>query len=952
VVEKELSLLSREALEAEVLQWRTKAHTASADRAREAAVLDSAVEFAIVITNTEGIITAWNTGAQQVMGWTREEMIGQDASRFFTPEDRACGRVAYEMQIALRDGRATDERWHLGKHEARFWASGEMMPLRNEHDVHIGFLKIFRDRTAEHLAGRALEETERLLRQAQEAGGVGLFSLDLATDMLRGTPEYFRLYGLAPADSYPASAIEAVMLPEDARLVSNAARLAQGHYASEVEYRIRRPDTGELRWIQRTGKLEQDGDKPARFFGAARDVTAQRNATDARLASEVRYKTLFEAIDDGFCVIEFFDGPHGPLSDYIHIEGNPGYEHQTGIPNIVGQTIRQLAPLEADGWVDIYRQVLTTGQPVRFERYFATAGRDIEVSAARVEPASRRQVSILFRDITARKNAEALARENIERVQLALAAGAIIGTWFYDLQTDRVSVDEAFVHASGLDPALGRDELALTQILDTVHPDDKAGLVAAIKEAINCGGHYVHQYRTRRADGRYYWLEANGQVTHSPDGTPLAFPGVLIDITERRTVAAERDRATAALRALADTLEQRVAERTQALLQSEAQLRQSQKMEAVGQLTGGLAHDFNNLLAGILGSLELMQTRLGQGRLKDIDKYMVAAQGAAKRAAALTHRLLAFSRRQTLDPKTTDVNTLVSGMCDLIQRTVGPSVPIKVAKAPDLWLAQVDPSQLENALLNLCINARDAMPNGGAIMIETANRCIDQHEALRQDLPEGQYLCLSVSDTGTGMSPDVIARAFEPFFTTKPIGQGTGLGLSMIYGFAKQSNGQVRIHSIVGDGSTVSIYLPRYQGLAEAEQALPSASLVPQAKTGETILVVEDESTVRLLVTDVLEELGYTVIEATDSAGGLRVLQSNTRIDLLISDVGLPGGLNGRQMAEAGRVMRPGLKVLFITGYAENALLSQGQMEVGMSVLTKPFAVEALAARIQHMLAG
>ncbi|MGT2478035.1 ATP-binding protein [Methylobacterium oryzae CBMB20] len=427
-------------------------------------------------------------------------------------------------------------------------------------------------------------------------------------------------------------------------------------------------------------------------------------------------------------------------------------------------------------------------------------------------------------------------------------------------------------------------------------------------------------------------------------------PGVLLDVEERRAVEQERDRAAAALRALNETLEQRVAERTAELLRAEEQLRQSQKMEAVGQLTGGLAHDFNNLLAGISGSLELMSTRLTQGRHQDVDRYLAAAQGATKRAAALTHRLLAFSRRQALEPKATDVNRLVSGMVELIQRTVGPSIQIETVGLAGLWTALVDPSQLENALLNLCINARDAMPEGGKITVETANRWIDRHAAKEHDMPEGQYLSLCVTDTGTGMPADVIAKAFDPFFTTKPTGEGTGLGLSMIYGFAKQSGGQVRIYSEVGHGTTVCLYLPRHTGDAECDEVLPETGLLPFAEAGETVLIVDDEPTVRMLVTDVLGDLGYTAVEAADGAGGLKVLQSDARIDLLITDVGLPGGLNGRQMADAARVARPNLKVLFITGLAENALLHSGQLEPGMAVLTKPFAVDTLAARIRELI--
>ena len=411
-------------------------------------------------------------------------------------------------------------------------------------------------------------------------------------------------------------------------------------------------------------------------------------------------------------------------------------------------------------------------------------------------------------------------------------------------------------------------------------------------------------------------------------------------------------RTQAELRALNENLEARVRERTDALAASEQALRQSQKMEAIGQLTGGLAHDFNNLLAGISGSLELMQTRLGQGRLGDLDRYMAVAQGASKRAAALTHRLLAFSRRQTLDPRPTDVNRLVSGMEELVRRTIGPQIILQVAGAAAPWPTLIDPGQLENALLNLCINARDAMPDGGRITIETANKRVGRASAEKHDIPEGNYLTLSITDTGTGMPPEVVARVFEPFFTTKPIGEGTGLGLSMIYGFARQSGGQVRIVSKVGRGTTVCLYLPRHHGEADLDEAVAGPAEPARAGRGETVLIVDDEPSVRMLVTEVLGDLGYTAIEAADSVAGLKVLQSDVRIDLLVTDVGLPGGMNGRQMADAARERRPGLKVMFITGYAENAALGPGCLGPGTQVLTKPFAMDALCTRIKDLIAA
>lgn len=680
---------------------------------------------------------------------------------------------------------------------------------------------------------------------------------------------------------------------------------------------------------------------------------------DALVRSESRRRALFEAIDDGFCIIEFIDGPEGPLSDYVHVESNSGYERQTGIKDVVGKRLREIEPNNADVWLDIYGGVLRTGETVRFEQEFKAIGRHIEVSATRLEPESLRQVSVLFRDITARKSAEAalrqseaLARDYIQRVQLALAAGAIIGTWFWDVPADKFTVDEAFATAFGFDPSLGRSGLSLSQVIETVHPDDQSGLAAAIGKALKAGGPYAHQYRTRRLDGNYYWLEANGRVDLGPDGKALAFPGVLIDIEARRAVEEERDRALAELRTLTETLEQRVEERTDALLHAEEALRQAQKMEAVGQLTGGLAHDFNNILAGISGSLELMKTRLAQGRLVDIDRYLTGAQGAVKRASGLTQRLLAFSRRQTLDPKPSNINRIIAGMHDLITRSVGPGIEVETAAAGGLWTAFVDIGQLENALLNLCINARDAMPNGGKLTVETGNRWLDERAARERGVEPGQYVSMCVSDTGTGMSQDVIARAFDPFFTTKPTGQGTGLGLSMVYGFAGQSGGAARIYSELGKGTMICIYLPRHIADGIEEEVLAPDITAPVASGKTTILVVDDEPLVRMVAVEILEELGYSVLEAEDAPSALKILSARPDIDLLVTDVGLPNGMNGRQLADAVRSDRPDLPVLFVTGYAENAVLNHGHLERGMQVLTKPFASDVFARRVSELTSG
>nr|WP_188579713.1 PAS domain-containing protein [Azorhizobium oxalatiphilum] len=548
------------------------------------------------------------------------------------------------------------------------------------------------------------------------------------------------------------------------------------------------------------------------IFVEGADVTERRRAEQERRESEALYKGLFDAIDEGFCVIEFFDGPHGPDSDYVHVSANAAYARHAGIPNVVGQKLREMVPAEADAWVARYGAVLRTGEPIRFQQELVATGRYLELAAIRIEPPSRRQVAVLFQDITARRQAE-----------LALA-------------------------------------------------------------------------------------ELNA------------------------------------------TLEHQVQERTAELVATGEALRQSQKMEAVGQLTGGIAHDFNNLLTGIIGSLEMMSTRLAQGRIADLERYITGSMGAARRAAGLTQRLLAFSRRQTLDPRPINVNTLVNGMADLIVRSVGPQIEVETAGAAGLWTVHADAGQLENALLNLCINARDAMPDGGKLTIETSNRWMDERTARVRGLEPGQYVSLCVSDTGTGMTPEVVARAFDPFFTTKPIGQGTGLGLSMVYGFAGQSGGAARIYSEVGRGTMICIYLPRQTGEAAEEEELAVVADTPRAEGSETILLVDDEPLIRMLAAEQLAELGYAVIEAEDGPSALKILNSANPISLLITDVGLPGGMNGRQLADAARVSRPGLEVLFITGYAENAVLNHGHLEPGMHVITKPFQMDVFARRVKDLV--
>ena len=478
-------------------------------------------------------------------------------------------------------------------------------------------------------------------------------------------------------------------------------------------------------------------------------------------------------------------------------------------------------------------------------------------------------------------------------------------------------VNPAWSAVLGYQPA----DLIGRHVLDLAHPDDLSSTEAALAHAVN-DSLPLFENRYRHNDGTYRWI----------GWTAAASDGVIFALGKHMTAEKER---------------------SEALRITEDALRQSQKMEAVGQLTGGLAHDFNNLLMGVSGNIELLKNRVTKGRTEDLGRYINAALEGSRRAAALTHRLLAFSRRQTLDPKPTDVDRLIDGMAELIRRTVGPSIAMDVLATRGLWPTLVDPHQLENSLLNLCLNARDAMPDGGQLLIETSNQNLDASQAKDLELPAGLYVALRVSDNGSGMSSEVVKRAFDPFFTTKPIGMGTGLGLSMIYGFPRQSGGGVQIQSTLGRGSQVCIYLPASTETAELPGDQPSQhDALDHVAGGETVLVVDDEPAVRALMAEVLADQGYRVLEADSGAVALQILQTRQHVDLLVSDVGLPGGMNGRQLADAARSLRPGLKVLFVTGYAENAALGGSRLDPGMHVLTKPFSIPALGERVKALLEG
>ncbi|CAM3195059.1 MULTISPECIES: ATP-binding protein [Methylobacterium] len=539
---------------------------------------------------------------------------------------------------------------------------------------------------------------------------------------------------------------------------------------------------------------------------------------------------------------------------------------------------------------------------------------------------------------------QALAQLYADRIQLALSAGAIIGTWVWDLPADAFTVDEAFARSFGLDPALGRVGLSLEQVIATVHPEDRQGLIAAINEVIARGGAYAHQYRVRRTDGKYYWIEANGRVDRAPDGTPLSFPGVLINVEDRRAVEAERDRAIMMLRTLTDTLEQRVAERTSELMRTEDALRQSQKMEAVGQLTGGVAHDFNNLLTIIRSSVDfLRRPDLPEARKA---RYLDAVSDTVDRAAKLTGQLLAFARRQALKPEVFHVGQKVRGIADMLDTVIGARVRV-IAEVPDEPChIRADVSQFETALVNMAVNARDAMNGEGTLTLRLAGGrtmpAIHGHAGA-----DTAFVAVSLTDTGAGISEADLGRLFEPFFTTKEVGKGTGLGLSQVFGFAKQSGGNVDVTSAPGQGATFTLYLPQVEVDRRIDEAEGVPATISPLGTGQRVLVVEDNVEVGQFATQILQDLGYETVWAANAEAALeRLGRDGGGFEVVFSDVVMPG-MGGLALAQELARRLPELPVLLTSGYS-HVLAQEGTH--GFELLHKPYSADQLGRVLSQVL--
>ncbi|KQM69793.1 PAS domain-containing protein [Xylophilus sp. Leaf220] len=814
-----------------------------------------------------------------------------------------------------------------------------------------------------------IARAEERLQLALDAGAVaGTWFWDVAQDRFTGDRRFAQCFSLDPDmldKGVPLADVVQSIHPEDEPEVQRKVReaLARGG-PYRAEYRVRQPGGG-YRWIEANGAvtLGEDG-RAASFPGVLVDIETRKQA-EIRQGALLALGDRLRGLDDAQDIVTAASGICGRTVGVMragyatidtaqeHADVTRDWNRDAGAHSVAGRYrfahfgsfIEDLRRGEVVAIPDVAQDPRTAGQVeqlwhlrirallnVPLMRDGALAGLfllhdDAPHAWTSDDIAFVRGVADRTWSAVATAQAVAELRAVNGALEREVQARTADRNRLWNLSNDLMLVARFDGEILAANPAwervLGWTEPALVgrRLFDLVHPDDLAHTRAGTQLLAADSGAPVIENRCLHQDGSYRWISWS------------ASPG------DGLIVAAGRD--VSQVRAQAESLRR-----------AEEQLRQSQKMEAVGQLTGGIAHDFNNLLAAIGASLQVLQTRLDAGRTEGAARYITLGQESVRRAAALTHRLLAFSRRQTLDPKPVDVRRLVDGMEELIRRTVGPTVALAVVGDAALWPSRIDASQLENSLLNLCINARDAMqPAGGRLTIESTNVRLDAQAAHDCNVPPGDYLSLCVTDTGCGMAPEVAARAFDPFFTTKPLGQGTGLGLSMVYGFARQSGGDLRIRSEVGAGTTLCMLLPRHAGPLEEAQG-PVAPPALQPGEGETVLVVEDEPTLRMLLTEMLQELDYRVLVAEDGPAALRRLDAAGRIDLLVTDVGLPGGLNGRQVADAARTRRPGLQVLFITGYAENAVVGNGQLERGMAVITKPFDMAALTAKVRAMVEG
>jgi PAS domain S-box-containing protein len=904
------------------------------------AVIESAIDCAIVSTDPEGLVLAWNSGARRLLGWDEAGVTALSLNAILPPEERDAGVLAADIAAALSGARVAREGWLLRQDGSLVWAGIEAMPLRGEdRDAPAGVLWMLRDRGAARTTEMALRESEERYRALFGAIDEGFAVFDMIFDA-DGKPVDFRY-----VDTNPAFAAQTGRRPRPGQTIREVFPEARDMWL-DLYATVARTGRSE-RFVDFVEGLDRWYDVyvfPAgppgqhRLAALFADVTERRQAEAALRESETRFRGFAENSAD----VLWITSPDGARLDYLspafertfgeardRIMADPGRfmdlvhpEDRAAVAGFMpraaaGETAiaqyRVIRP--ADGRVVHLRD---TGFPIR-----DAAGAIVRVAG-------------IVQDVTDLQQAAAAREAEKERFR-TLAEGLPNLVWRADRGGAWTWASPQWQAYTGLPDEASRGEGWLAAL----HPADRDAARAAWDEAVAMGV-YQADFRLRHAgSGRDAWFQTRALPVRGPGGAVLEWIGACSNIDDQVRAREELARD-------AEELERRVQERTAELMATEATLRQSQKLEAIGQLTGGIAHDFNNMLQGVSGALAMAQRRFAEGRAAEVTRYLQAAGDAAARAAGLTRRLLAFARRQRLDPRPVDPDALVGGMGDLLRRTMGPGIEVALRLRDGAGHVRCDASELEGAVLNLCINARDAMPAGGRLTIATADLVLSAAELARhEEAAPGDFLSIRIEDTGTGMTPEVLEHVLEPFFTTKPQGEGTGLGLSQVQGFVRQSGGVLRIASTPGQGTAVQLLLPRFAAAVEAEGA--EAAMPPgiaRADRGETVLMVDDETAVRGPAAERLRDLGYRVVEAHDGPTALRLLDEGLRPDMLVTDVGLPNGMDGRVVTEEARRRLPGLPVIFVTGYARVALPEDA------IVITKPFDLDLLARRLQGLRTG
>lgn len=884
-------------------------------------------ELPIVMLWGESGVMIYNDAYAIFAGRRHPQQLGSDILDAW-PEVASFNRNV--LDVVLGQGRTLsyrDQHLALGRNEQveDVFADLDYSPVLDALGTPAGVFAIVRE-TTERV------RTEQRLRIAQEAGHVGTFEWYPETGRLDVSDEYRRIWGLGLDAIVTADLLVGLLHPDD-RSIAGPSKMARENPLEYAEYRRVDPVTGETRWIARRGEaVSTAGVVARRFVGIAYDITDIKEARRLTEASEAKWRGLFERMNEGFFVGEAVRDGTGRMVDFRFVEMNPAFETQTGIAiaDAFGRTMREVVPGIPDELIETYAGVVDTGNPTQFEICIDVMGKWFEARARSIEGD---RFAVLFLDATDRKRVEQEVAVSAARFRsLAQSMPNHVWTSGPDGQLDWFN-DRVYAYAGAAAGTLDGNGWAAM-----VHPDDIDAAAAAWAGARAEGEPYETEFRLRRHDGAYRWHIARAVPILDASGAVESWVGTNTDIEGQKA-------AEARLAELAASLELRVEERTDELARTHDALRQSQKMEAIGNLTGGVAHDFNNLLQVVSGNLQLLAKDVaGNDRA---ERRVVNALAGVSRGAKLASQLLAFGRRSALQPKVVNIGRFVSGMDDMLRRAIGEAIEIETVVAGGLWNTLIDPAQIENALLNLAINARDAMAGTGKLTIEAGNAFLDDAYVRGQDVASGQYVMLAVTDTGAGMTPDVLAKVFEPFFSTKPEGKGTGLGLSMVYGFVKQSGGHIRIYSEPGSGTTVKLYLPR---ALENEDLVVSPDTMAADGGSETILVAEDDAEVRATVVETLRELGYRVLTAHDAASALTVIESGIAIDVLFTDVVMPGTLKSPELARKAKERLPNIVVLFTSGYTENAIVHGGRLDAGIDLLSKPYSREALALRLREML--